>query len=237
MGLTSLISNPDHQDPPLIISPLRDEEEVFDLLAPFSPWTVRSLPDPREAPVTRVADGFLIMVRAEGPILDHRAYKLYTRASGLGRASRDIRSIYEKATQILIHSGRVHADRDSSESGPDGPDSRVFRMPETTVWRPRERGDRTLEEIPLGEITALIRKLELTRGEAYENEDERFRRVLEVYDLLRLTAKSKARLKEACARANLPNWSGAITVGHEAAKVSGSGGPRPRKPRRRLRHG
>ena len=164
-------------------------------------------------------------------MLDHRAFRLYTRAAGLSRASQEIKSRYDKAIAQAVRDHRFVAEPDTIESG-----SLVLRPEGAARIFLRERGDRTLEEIPLAEITSLIRKLELSRGEAYASPEERFRRVLEVYELLRLTAKAKTRIEVACEMANLPNWSRAITENHESVLTTPPG-PRPRRHQRRLRHG
>ena len=183
--------------------------------------------------IPRIADGFLKIVRGEGPVLDHRAFKVYSKAAGLGRTSAAIRDRYQKALERLVDRGLITARSDDLKD----PDSlRVYRPVDTPPVQIRGRGDRSLDEIPLAEITGLIRKLELTRGEAYEDEEHRFRRILEVYELLRLTSKSKSRLRLARERADLPNWSRATRESAESGAESGPA-PRRRKPRRRLRHG
>lgn len=215
---------------PLTISAVRDEEEILELLAPFRAWIPKALPDPRTAPVARIGEGFVTLVTAEGPVLDHRACRLYTKAAGLSRASKDVTAAYRKAIDREIKEGRLVAESDG-----DGTPARVLRAPGRPSLALRERGDRTLEEIPLAEITALFRKLELARGESFGGDEERFRRVLEVYDLLRLTAKTKQRLELARQRADLPEWSNAITSSYEPGEPLKPA--RPRRILRRLRHG
>jgi hypothetical protein len=180
--------------------------------------------------VARVAEGLLAVVAAEGPVLDHRAFRMYTRAAGLSRSSRDILAGYRRAVRREISSARLEAEPDAP-----GATVQVLRAAGGPRLALRERGDRTLEEIPLIEITALFRKLELDRGESFATPEARFRRVLEVYELLRLTPKAKARLDLACANALLPDWSNAITSSFEpeAPLVRA----RPRRTHRRLRHG
>lgn len=215
---------------PLSIAPVRDEEEVLELLAPFRAWKAARMPDPRTAPAAAVGEGLVTIITAEGPVLEHRVFHLYTRAAGLARAGRDIVATYRKALSREIKAQRLVAEDDG-----DGSATRVLRAPGRPAMVLRERGDRTLEEIPLAEISALFRKLELGRGESFASDEERFRRVLESYELLRLTAKTKQRLDLACGKANLPQWSGAITASYETDAPLKA--PRPRKVLRRLRHG
>jgi hypothetical protein len=215
----------------LTIAPVQDHEELLELVAPYASWAPRHLPDPRTSSIAQIAEGLASIVGTEGPLLDHRAFRLYTHAAGLGRASQEIKSRYDKAVEQAVRNHRMVAEPDTPES-----DALVLRSLGAARILLRESGNRTLEEIPLAEITSLIRKLELSRGEAYASPEERFRRVLEVYELIRLTAKSRARLEAACERANLPSWSFAITESHEPS-LSSSPAPRPRRPQRRLRHG
>ena len=216
---------------PLSIAPVRDADDPIELLAPYRAWSPRRLPDPRTAPLAEIADGLTRIVETEGPVLDHRAFRLYTAASGLSRAMSAVQARYRKALKRALDARRL-------EGEPDGPDATplVLRAAGKPALLLRERGDRTLEEIPLAELAALMRKLELDRGESSASDEERCRRVLAVHELIRLTAKSKDRLLSACARAALPRWTNAITNSFEP-----EGPPpklaRPRRTFRRLRHG
>lgn len=216
---------------PLTIAPVRDAmEEVFDLVAPYAAWKLVKLADPRTASAAVIGDGLAKIIAAEGPMLDHRAFALYTRAAGLSRASRAIVSTYAKALKLQIKAGRIEAEADL----PEFP-AQVLRMAGKPRLALRERGDRTIDEIPVLEITALVRKLELDRGEAVASQEERFRRVLGVYALVRLTANTKERLTRACARANLPEWSKALSSTFEPEGPLAA--PRKRRIIRPLRHG
>ena len=215
---------------PLSIAPVRETDEPLELFAPYRAWKPRRVADPRTGALIDLALGLTGIVEAEGPILDHRAFALYTRAAGLSRASADVRARYGKAVARAVRERQIAAERD-----PDGSENQVLRRPGSPAVHLRARADRTLEEIPVAEIAALFRKLELGRGEAFASPEERLRRVLAAYELVRLTAKSKARLESACAMANLPTWLNAITESHEP--VGPLDGPRPRRPQRRLRHG
>lgn len=213
---------------PLSIVPVRDAEESFDLLAPYRAWKPRRVADPRTGALVDVATGLTSIVEAEGPVLDHRVFAIYTRAAGLSRASADVRKRYEKALAKSVREGHIAAEQDDGAA-------QVLRAPDARPVQLRVRADRDLDEIPLAEIAALFRKLELKRGESFASPEERFRRVLEVYELIRLTAKSKARLTEACARAGLPTWSAAVTGDFEPVEPAGK--PFKRRPQKRLRHG
>lgn len=216
---------------PLTIAPIRDEDEILELVAPYKSWKPRPLADPRTASLAQVGEGLVAIIAAEGPVLDGRAFLLHTRASGLSRASRDVQATYRSAIQCEVERGRIVVEPDAPDS-----DALVLRPAGSRRVVVRERGDRTLDEVPLAEITALVRKLELDRGEAWASPEERFRRLLEVYELKRLTAKSRERLEAARRQAHLPEWSKAITAGFEPVLPA----PPPlRRPlnRRRLRHG
>jgi hypothetical protein len=207
----------------LTIAPVRDEDPL-ELLAPWKPWRAHALADPRTAALARVAEGMLEIVAAEGPVVDHRVFHIYTKAAGLSRAAAPIVKRYRAALKRELDAGRLLCDGE------------VLRTPAQKAVHVRERGDRTLEEIPVDEIAALLRKLELDRGESRASDVERFRRVLEVWGLIRLTGKAKERMAAACAKANLPRWTNAVTSDFEPM------GPPPklakgRKTIRKLRHG
>lgn len=213
---------------PLSIAPVRESEESFDLLAPYCAWKPRRVADPRTGALVDIANGLTSIVEAEGPVLDHRAFALYTKAAKLGRASADVRKRYAKAVAKAVREGQLVVEQDDGEA-------QVLRAPGQAAVHLRVRADRDLDEVPLAEIAALFRKLELGRGESFASPEERFRRVLEVYELVRLTAKSKARLTEACTRAGLPTWSNAVTGTYEPAAPLAK--PFQRRPQKRLRHG
>lgn len=215
---------------PLSINPVRETEEIFELFAPYRQWKPRRVADPRTGALVDLANGLSSISDAEGPILDHRAFALYTRAAGLSRASADIKARYAKAVAKAVRDNLIATERDPEADG-----AMILRKPGSAAVSLRARADRTLEEIPLAEIAALFRKLELQRGESFATPEERFRRVLQAYELVRLTAKSKARLDRACVLANLPTWSNAVTGSFEP--MAPLTAPRPRKIQRRLRHG
>jgi hypothetical protein len=215
---------------PLSIGAIRPEGESIGLFDSYRRWAPRRLPDPRTASVATIAQGIVAIVTAEGPVLAHRATRLYTQAAGLSRAGREIQGAYAKAIRLAVKQKQLEAEPDGSD------DELVLRPAGTPPVRLRERDERALDEIPLAEITALVRKLEVTRGEAFASPEERFRRVLEAYELVRLTAKSKARLEAAVAAAALPQWNQAITSTFEPEEPLGRP-TRSFRTRPRLRHG
>jgi hypothetical protein len=67
-------------------------------------------------------------------------------------------------------------------------DDDVVRMPDSPTVRVRELGPRALEEVPLDEIAALVRRLRGARG--IDGATELKRAVLNAYGLVRLTGRA-----------------------------------------------
>jgi len=154
---------------------------------PYQIWKQHPLPDPRGEPLHIIADHLIEIIEAEGPVLLHRAFHLYTGAAGIKRIGNQLRSQLLGATDIAIESGRVEAE----ERG----DGRKFGL--ESVVRPagcppvllRTRGPRTFEEIPFSEIKEVMRSL--FRSHPSIDEETLSRRVLEFFDLKRLTSNVK----------------------------------------------
>jgi len=123
----------------------------------------------------------LEIVGVEGPMLASRAYALYTRASGGRKLTTVARAPLASALQWLARERRV----EPSEAD-------VVRLPDAPAVTVRELGPRTLEEVPLEEIAALMDRL--------GGRSDPKRAVLDAYGLRRLTARADAYLEEALER-------------------------------------
>ena len=124
-------------------------------LAPYPEWRSHA-PDPRSATLDEVAEALLGIVNVEGPVLESRAYQAYIRASGAQRLGPQIRRILNRALAKLEREKHVIVERVSRESGYR---NALLRTPETDQVRMREIGPRAFDEVPLSEISALVRRV------------------------------------------------------------------------------
>jgi hypothetical protein len=121
------------------------------------------------------------IVAAEGPVLAGRAFGLYTRASGGKKLTGAAKAPLTGAAWRLKIQDRVVIAREGATTIDN---SDVLRAAGTPPVLVRELGPRTLEEVPLDEVAALMRRLR--EGGAQELK----RAVLDTYGLVRLTARA-----------------------------------------------
>jgi very-short-patch-repair endonuclease len=167
------------------------------LLAAYLNWTPTRQPDPRTASQRELIDGLIEVVATEGPVLAHRAYRLLVLASGGQRLSKHARSPLNRAANAAIRIGTlIGADPLGVETQID----KVLRLPHQPDVRLRERGDRSLDEVPANEIAELMQEIAL-QGQSAETIK---RAVLDAYDLVRLTTATSAYLDRCLRIAGLP---------------------------------
>ncbi len=148
-------------------------------LDPYEAWQARPAGDPRSTPRPRIMEMMLEIVAAEGPMLATRAYTLYNRASGGKKLTTTARAPLSSSLHWLAQERKVIFDGE------------VVRLPEQPEVRARELGDRVLEEVPVDEITELMRRLEV------QDPDRLKRAVLTTYGLVRLTQRADEYLDRA----------------------------------------
>ena len=149
-------------------------------------------PDPRSATLDEVAEALVGIIYVEGPVLESRAYPAYIRASGAQRLGPQIRRILNRALARLEREKHVIVERVSRESGYR---NALLRTPETDQVRMREIGPRAFDEVPLSEISALVRRVRSANPGA--DAEYVYRQVLTTYDLVRMTAQVRKRFGEA----------------------------------------
>jgi hypothetical protein len=150
-------------------------------LEPYVAWTARPVPDPRTAGREAIGPVLLEIIDAEGPILAERAYRLYVKASG-GKALTSVaRAPLSGAAYRLRQAGAIELDEDTG----------VLRPVGSAEVRVRELGPRPLDEVPMGEVVELMRRLRDAGA------SELPRAVLDAYGLIRMTAKAEAFLADA----------------------------------------
>ena len=160
-------------------------------IRPYKAWDSTLLPDPRGTPLHNIADQMVEIIDVEGPVILERVFHLYARAAGINRVGGQLRKLFLRASEIALTSSRIE-----EEGG-----QRKLRL--ESVVRPigsqpvilRKRGPRAFEEIPESEIAKLIQSVLATHREF--DRETLYRRVLDFYDLKRLTStvrKSLARI-------------------------------------------
>jgi very-short-patch-repair endonuclease len=147
----------------------------------FEAWKPHYLPDPRTARQSELIDAMVEIVSAEGPILSRRLYQLIVKASGGKRVSKVARSSLNRAQVQAVKSGRLLV---SNPAELQGEIVKVVRLPGMAQVLLRERGERSLEEIPIDEIAALAQYL---REVGEDAQSDIKRAILDRYGLVRMT--------------------------------------------------
>jgi very-short-patch-repair endonuclease len=157
----------------------------------YREWAPRRMPDPRNCGLDEVMSGMEEIVRAEGPMICSRIYRLYARAAGIQRVVHQLRSIFNRAVAHAVRSGHL---AQSEERG-------VGQMLRT-VWLPncppvilRQRGSRTADEIPAGEIIAATEKV--LADDPNLAGDDLVQRLSDEFGIGRLTSVTRALLVKA----------------------------------------
>ena len=79
-----------------------EESEAHSFVKPYRPWTPRPLPDPRSASIFNVASDLAEIIEAEGPMLCHRAYRIYMKAAGIKNLELQIFPIFHRAVGLAV---------------------------------------------------------------------------------------------------------------------------------------
>lgn len=151
--------------------------------------------DPRTTNEQQIADDLLRIIKAEGPIQVKRAFDIYLRSCGIKRMGHELRdsllaAVVSLKSSIMLSSHKYKADDDEL--------SEIVWTQDTPAEVVRKRGDRSLEEIPLGELFA-IAQLVASSKKLESGSEEHLRAILEVLDLKRLTSNAEGILKEVIA--------------------------------------
>ena len=152
-------------------------------LEPYVEWSSSdSVPDPRIASQTQLANLLEQIVRREGPVVAIRAYRLINRASGRQRLTAPARHALNRACAAAVRAGNVVA---TNPLDLEGQAQLVLRSPKSPGVIVRERGPRELDELPPDEVAMMMRVL---RGANGTTEIEALKRqVLDRLGWVRLT--------------------------------------------------
>jgi very-short-patch-repair endonuclease len=151
---------------------------------PYLNWDPQLLPNPELVSLDEVLEGLEDIIASEGPMPCFRAYPLYARAAGFESIGSQLRSAFNKAIYRGIHQHHRLTDRD--ETGTPGQMDRIVRLTGTPAVLVRERGNRSLNEIPPSEIAAALLAL---AGDSVtvcmQNQESYFLELLSLYGLAR----------------------------------------------------
>jgi hypothetical protein len=142
-------------------------------LKPYAEWSPVRVADPRAATPEQFLD-----------------YALYARAAELGRVYGPVRQKFERALQTALEAKHLIASRETFGAH----DERVITLPDQPPVSVRERGPRSLHEIPGTEIAEVMLAIRVEHD--LIGRDELFRAVLAAYKLKRLTQASESRLND-----------------------------------------
>lgn len=149
--------------------------------------------DPRVTKQSLVASDLLKIIDAEGPIQVKRAFDIYLRSCGIKRMGHEIKAMMVGALSSLVRSKSIKSHNYTNNL--DVLCDVVWRYHDNAE-KVRCRGDRSLDEIPMGELFAIATGV-LGSHQSHQVREEDLRRVLEVLELRRLTTNAEDLLKQA----------------------------------------
>jgi hypothetical protein len=167
-------------DGPTLLQALGEHPAIT--MAPFVAWSPHALPDPRTASFDDIAAGLIEIVRAEGPMLCQRAYRLYAETFPGQELNRQTRSIFSKAMYRAVQQGQLLATDELYEPGMLQQVVRPIGCPKVVL---RERGERLLGEIPPFELAALLRALDGGDETLHDDQEALFTQALSLLGLER----------------------------------------------------
>lgn len=161
-------------------------------LSEYKCYTGPACHDPRYTNPNQIAQDLLKIIEIEGPIQVKRAFDIYLRSCGIKRLGHDLRNTMLRSISALKSSNKISHHKYKKNDDALNEIIWIYGTPAEVV---RKRGDRTLEEIPMGElfqITQLVADLRKVNP----NSEEHLRAILEILDLKRLTSNAEEILKE-----------------------------------------
>ena len=147
--------------------------------------------DPRVTSKSCIIDDLLIIVRTEGPVQVKRAFDVYLRSCDIKRMGHELRDALLGAVDTLKRSNRLSSHKYKSD---DDSLSEIVWIQGEPAEIIRKRGDRSLEEIPLGELYAITQWVANVSNVEVGGE-EHLRAILDILDLKRLTSNAETILK------------------------------------------
>ena len=169
-------------------------------LIQYTSYSGAPCPDPRNSLRDQVADGLYRIVREEGPVQSKRLFDIYLRSCGIKRMGHELRDSLLSALNSLLQLNALNSH--SYLPGDDKLNDIVWLAlsPPEIV---RTRGDRSLEEIPFGELRSVY-ELVVARIGVNKEEEDYMREMLDLLDLKRLTSLAESILKRVISGDFLP---------------------------------
>ena len=179
--------------------PEQDEPEAPELEEPeleeYGAFTGR-VADPVSGSWDEVVHGLRAIVAVEGPMLGSYLRSTYAKAAGRKRVGKEIARVLNDAIRLVVRRGQL------VEENPEGQKpvaNRTYLLPGQSVARPRALGRRLIDQVPPGELAALLRDTADRVG--WDDTDVLFRAAISRIGLHRLTAKAVNALQPALALA------------------------------------
>jgi very-short-patch-repair endonuclease len=155
----------------------------------YHEWQAQPVPNAADAPLAEVLSALVSIVEQEGPMMVHRACRLYVKASGGQRVGKLDRFALHKALRRGAQQGMLVI---RNESATRDLDEHVVRRAGAATAIVRRRGPRDFSEIPPSEIAALLSRL-ASRNPGTPDTGL-YREVLAFYETRRLTANIEGQL-------------------------------------------
>jgi very-short-patch-repair endonuclease/superfamily I DNA/RNA helicase len=152
-------------------------------------------PDPRTSLRDRIADGLYRIIREEGPVQVKRLFDIYLRSCGIKRMGHELRDSLLSALNSLL---QLNALNNHCYLPGDDKLNAIVWLALSPPEIVRTRGDRSLEEIPIGELRSVY-ELVVARIGVNKDEEDYMREMLELLDLKRLTSLTESILKRVIA--------------------------------------
>jgi hypothetical protein len=159
----------------------------------YAHYTEPPCSDPRTSNAATVSECLLGVIKVETPIQVKRAFDIYLRSCGIKRMGHELKDDLLGALNYLKKSGAILSHMYSTE---DDVLDEVVWIKGTPAEVVRNRGDRSLEEIPLGELYAITQRVANVDGITIGSQ-EHLRATLDALNLKRLTTTADRILKQA----------------------------------------
>lgn len=194
---TSTVELPESEQVSKWANPITELDQISQidnsLFANYSHYTEPACSDPRTSNAATVSECLLGVIKVETPIQVKRAFDIYLRSCGIKRMGHDLKDDLLGALDFLKKSGMILSHNYSAE---DDVLNKIVWIAGSPAEVMRNRGDRTLEEIPLGELHAITQKIASIEG-VTTGSQEHLRATLEALNLKRLTTTAERILNRA----------------------------------------
>lgn len=179
----------------IIPDSLEQQSEIH----PYHAYSGEPSIDPREARAAAIARTLEAIVNQEAPVTVGRAFRVYLAHCGIKKMGRNVRADLEKGLTYAVSAKQVDTIKESISNDLL---LSVLRIPGNSDDVLRERGDRSLDEIPPSEIR-MAAKYAMLDDVFVEGSDEHCKRILEIFDIKRLTVNAKNLIEEALLNTDL----------------------------------